>query len=83
MHPIFYAHLIIYFGVLNLDLITSTPPLECLHSVSCVLSVSAQQISFLYVGTLRNDCSHIEDVQRQRRSRVEFGLVLSTHSRAL
>ena len=31
MYPIFCAHLIIFLGVLNLDIITSTPPLECLH----------------------------------------------------
>ena len=31
MCPIFCAHLIIFLGVLNLDIITSTPPLECLH----------------------------------------------------
>ena len=31
MHPIFCAHLIILLGVLNLDIIMSTPPLECLN----------------------------------------------------
>ena len=31
MHPIFCAHLIIFLGLLNLDVIRSTPPLECLH----------------------------------------------------
>ena len=36
VHGIFCAHLIIYFGVLNLDMIKSTPPLECLHCVICV-----------------------------------------------
>ena len=30
VHPIFSAHLI-FLGVLNLDIITSTPPLVCLH----------------------------------------------------
>ena len=34
-----------------------------------------KQISFLYIQTLHNDCSHIEDVQRRGRSRAEFGLV--------
>ena len=34
MHPIFYAHLIIYFGVLKLDIITSTLPLECVICIS-------------------------------------------------
>ena len=29
--PMFFAHLIIFLGVLNLDIITSTPPLESLH----------------------------------------------------
>ena len=31
VHPVFCAHLIVFLGVLNLDIITSTPPLECLH----------------------------------------------------
>ena len=35
-----------------------------------------KQISFLYIGTLHDDCSHIEDVHRGCRSRAEFGLVL-------
>ena len=70
MHPIFFAHLIIYFGVLNLDIITFTPPLEC----SC-FNLYLKQISFLYIRTLHNDCSHIEAVQLRRRSRAEFGLV--------
>ena len=36
VHPIFCAHLIIFVGVLNLNIITSTPPLECLNCVICV-----------------------------------------------
>ena len=36
-------------------------PLECLHRVICVLSVT-QTVSFLYIQALHNDCSHIEDV---------------------
>ena len=36
VHPIFCAHLIIYLGVLNLDIIMSIPPSECLHCVICV-----------------------------------------------
>ena len=31
VHPIFCAHLIILMGVLNLDIITSSPNLESLH----------------------------------------------------
>ena len=31
VHPIFCAHLIIFLGVLNVEDITSTSPLECLH----------------------------------------------------
>ena len=50
VHPIFFAHLIIFLELLNLDIITSTS----------------------------NDCSHIEDVHRRRRSRAEFGLVLAS-----
>ena len=30
-NPIFCAHLIRFLGLLNLDIITSTPLLECLH----------------------------------------------------
>ena len=74
MHPIFCAHLIIFLGMLNLDVIKSTPPLECLHCLF-VCNMLFKQISF-YIHTLHNDCSHIEDVHRRRRSRAEFGLVL-------
>ena len=28
------------------------------------------------IETLHNDCSHIKDVHRRRRSRAEFGLVV-------
>ena len=31
-----HAHLKIFLAVLNLDIITSTPALECLHCVICV-----------------------------------------------
>ena len=31
MHPIICAHLIIFLGMLNLDVIKSTLPMECLH----------------------------------------------------
>ena len=34
------------------------------------------QFSFLYIQTLHNGCSDIEDVHWQRRSRAEFGLVI-------
>ena len=74
MHLLVCAHLIIFLGVLNLDIITSTPPFECLHCVICVLSVTAT-VFFLLFLTLHNDCSHIEDVHREHRSRADFGLV--------
>ena len=48
VHPKFYAHLIIYFGVLNLDIIMSTPHLECLHCVICVKHVSQTDFIPLY-----------------------------------
>ena len=35
MHLIFCAHLIIFLGVLNLDIIMSTPPMDRLHCVIC------------------------------------------------
>ena len=76
MHPIFCAHLVIFLELLNLDIITSTPPLACLHCLF-VCYLQFKQISFLYVQTLHNDCSHTEDVHRRRRSRAEFGHVLS------
>ena len=69
VHPIFCPHLIIFLGVLNF-----TPPLECLHYLF-VCNLSFRQILFLYIQILRDDCSHIEDVQRRGRSRGEFGLV--------
>ena len=31
VHPIYCAYFIIFLGLLNLDIITLTPPLECLH----------------------------------------------------
>ena len=77
VHPIFCAYLIIFLGLLNLDIISSTPPLECLHYLF-VCNLQFKQISFLYVQTLHNDCSHIEDVHRRRRSRAEFDLVGSS-----
>ena len=75
MRPIFCAHLIIFLGLLNLDIITSTSPLECLHCLF-VCNLQFKPIPFLYIQTLHNDCSPIEDVHRRRRSRAEFGLVL-------
>ena len=42
----------------------------------CVICIHHKQISFLYIQTLHNDCSHIEDVHRGHRSRAEFGLVI-------
>ena len=36
MHHIFCAHLIIFLFVFNLNIMRSTPPLECLHCVICV-----------------------------------------------
>ena len=74
MHPIFCAHLIIFLGLLNLDI--ATPPLECLHCLF-VCNLQFNHISFLNIQTLHNDCTHIEDVHRRRRSRAEFGLVLN------
>ena len=36
VHLLFCAHLIIFLGLLNLDIITSRPPLECLLVYLCV-----------------------------------------------
>ena len=44
VHPIFCAHLIIFLRVLNLDIITSAPPLECLH---CLCYLYFKQILFV------------------------------------
>ena len=65
----------IYGKLLNLHVIKSTPPLECLHCLF-VCNLLFKQISFRYIQTLHNDCSHIEDVHRRRRSKADFGLVL-------
>ena len=81
MHPIFCAHLIIFLGLLNLDIITSTPPLECLHCLF-VCNLQFILISFFHIQTLHNDCSTIEDVHRRGRSRVEFGLVFKKEDAA-
>ena len=44
VHPIFYAYLIIFLGLLNLDIITSTPPLDYL----CVICNSNRFHSFIF-----------------------------------
>ena len=44
MHPIFCAYLIIFLGLLNLDIITSTPPLDYL----CVICNSNRFHSFIF-----------------------------------
>ena len=75
MHPIVCAHLIIFFGLLNFDIITSTPLLECIHCLF-VCNLQFKPIAFLYIQTLHNDCSPVEDVHRPCRSRAEFGLVV-------
>ena len=74
MHPIFCAQLMIFLGLLNLDISTSTTPLECLHCLF-VCYLQFKRISFLYIQTLHNDCSPIKGVHRGRRSRAEFDLV--------
>ena len=77
MHPIFCVHLIIFLGLLNLDIITSTPPLECLHCLFvCNLQFRFHSFIFTLCIMMHNDCSPIEDMHRRRRSRAEFGLVL-------
>ena len=76
MRPVFCAPLIIFLALLNLDIITSTPPLECLHCLF-VCNLQFKPIPFLYIQTLHNDCSPIEDVHRGRRSRAESGLVIN------
>ena len=48
--------------------------LECLHCLF-VCNLQFKPISFLYIQTLQNDCSPIEEVNPWRRSRAEFGLV--------
>ena len=70
--------LILFLGLLNLDIVTSTPLLKCLHYLF-VCNLQFKPISFLYIQTLHNDCSPIEDVHRRRRSRAEFGLVTFSH----
>ena len=50
MHPIFCAHLIIFVGLLNLDISMSTPPLECFHCIF-VCNLQFKPISFLYIQT--------------------------------
>ena len=65
----------LYFvGLLDCDIVTSTPPLECLHCLF-VCNLQFKQIAFLYIQTLHNDCSHIVDVHQRCRSRAVFGLV--------
>ena len=72
--PYILCTFIIFLGLLNFDIIKSTPPLECLHCLF-VCNLQFKPIQFLYIQTLHDDCSPIEDVYRRRRSRAEFGLV--------
>ena len=44
--------------------------------LSNVCNWQFKKISLLYIQTLHNDCSHIEDVYGQRRSRAEFGFFI-------
>ena len=45
---LYFAHiLIIVWGLLNLDIITSTPPLECLYCYLCVICNSNRFHSFI------------------------------------
>ena len=74
VYPIFCAHLIICLGLLNFDIVTSSPPLECLNCLF-VCDWQFKQTAFLCIQTLHNDCAHIEDVNQRRRSRAEFGLI--------
>ena len=48
MHPIFCAHLIIFLGLLNLDIITSTPPLDCLRCLFVCICNSNRFHSFIF-----------------------------------
>ena len=82
VHHIFCVRLIRYFGVLNLDIITSTPPLECLDCVS-VLSVSQTDFIPLYSNFAYNDCSYIEDVHKRNRSRASLVLFEATSLRKI
>ena len=47
MHPIFCAHLIIFLGLLNLEIITSTLPLDCLRCL-CVVCNSNRSHSVIF-----------------------------------
>ena len=46
VHLLFCAQLIIILGVLNLDIITSSPPLECLYCVILCNSNSFHSFTF-------------------------------------
>ena len=59
MHPIICAHLIIFLGMLNLDVIKSTPPLECLHCLFvCNLLLYPPQTLFVG-GILFSRCPSV------------------------
>ena len=76
MHTIFCAHLIIFLKLLNLNIITSTPLLERFHCLF-VCNLYFKQILLLYIQTLHNDCSLIEDVH-QPGPEQSFVLFLSS-----
>ena len=62
MHLYFCAHLInilLFLGLLNLDIIPSEMLRGCLVFVICN---SSSFYLFIYIQTMHYDCSHIEDV---------------------
>ena len=61
MHLLFYEHLINIFLFLRGVELRHFFHLDCL-GVSGLCNLQLNQFLFLYIQTLHNDCSHIEDV---------------------
>ena len=48
-------------------------------TVDYIAKFGCNLISFLFIWTLHIDCLHIDDLLPRRRSRAEFGLVISLY----
>ena len=62
------------FGIVELGHYYVYTTFGVLTQFICVLSVIQTDFVPLYIQTLHNDCSHIDDVHWRRRSKTEFDI---------
>ena len=80
VHPIFCAHLIIIFGVLNLYIFTSTPPLECLHGLfgPYTLIFLIHRTLLMSIGCDACNISAIGEANDKNQPAIFFSKILRT-----